>query len=326
MDIYLGIYSLLFLGSYILWIVSSRKEKVNLTKLASAAMFFAVLLIIFRIFEIQTDFGLILGFFTLFSFVSIFVGILLGYRELIKESTSYFLILLVIFCIRSFWYEPYQIPSRSMVPGLQVGDFVLVNKHSYGLKFPGYYFPITKTIKPKRGDVAVFMAPHTLCKAKPEEVRPDLGDIPINESKAFISSFNTLQKTKCTNFGTKYVKRIIGVPGDNILLKGYDLYINGKKIDSVIETSNHPEYFYREKIGSKEFIARRTGNEESNSFEWRVPEDRYLVIGDNRDNSLDSRAWGYVSIDHLVGTADYIWMSWTSFSELPNFRRNQRIK
>ena len=103
MDIYLGIYSLLFLGSYILWIVSSRKEKVNLTKLASAAMFFAVLLIIFRIFEIQTDFGLILGFFTLFSFVSIFVGILLGYRELIKESTSYFLILLVIFCIRSFW-------------------------------------------------------------------------------------------------------------------------------------------------------------------------------------------------------------------------------
>ena len=326
MDIYLGIYSLLFLGSYILWIVSSRKEKVNLTKLASAVMFFAVLLIIFRIFEIQTDFGLILGFFTLFSFASIFVGILLGYKELIKESTSYFLILLVIFCIRSFWYEPYQIPSRSMVPGLQVGDFVLVNKHSYGLKFPGYYFPITKTIKPKRGDVAVFMAPHTLCKAKPEEVRPDLGDIPINESKAFISSFNTLQKTKCTNFGTKYVKRIIGVPGDNILLKGYDLYINGKKIDSVIETSNHPEYFYREKIGSKEFITRRTGNEESNSFQWRVPEDRYLVIGDNRDNSLDSRAWGYVSIDHLVGTADYIWMSWTSFSELPNFRRNQRIK
>tara|TARA_Y100001970_G_scaffold279522_1_gene387026 strand:- start:1328 stop:2308 length:981 start_codon:yes stop_codon:yes gene_type:complete len=326
MDIYLGIYSLLFLGSYILWIVSSRKEKVNLTKLASAAMFFAVLLIIFRIFEIQTDFGLILGFFTLFSFLSIFVGILLGYRELIKESTSYFLILLVIFCIRSFWYEPYQIPSRSMVPGLQVGDFVLVNKHSYGLKFPGYYFPITKTIKPKRGDVAVFMAPHTLCKAKPEEVRPDLGDIPINESQTFISSFNTLQKTKCTNFGTKYVKRIIGVPGDSILLKGYDLYINGEKIDSVIETSNHPEYFYREKIGSKEFIARRTGTEESNSFEWRVPEDRYLVIGDNRDNSLDSRAWGYVSIDHLVGTADYIWMSWTSFSELPNFRRNQRIK
>ena len=326
MDIFLGVYGLLFLGSYILWIDSSRKEKANLTKLASAAMFFAVILILFRIFEIQTDFGLILGVFTLFSFLSIFIGIFIGYRELIRESTSYFLILLVIFVIRAFWYEPYQIPSRSMVPGLQVGDFVLVNKHSYGLKFPGYYFPITRSIKPKRGDVAVFIAPHTLCGVSPEEARPDLVDLPISESEGFISSFNDLQKTKCTDFGTKYVKRIIGVPGDNILIQGYDIYINGEKINSDIDTSNRLEYFYKEKIGPREFIARRISTQKSDKFEWYIPENRYLVIGDNRDNSLDSRAWGYVSADHLVGTADFIWMSWTSFSELPNFKRNQRIK
>ena len=80
-----------------------------------------------------------------------------------------------------------------MVPGLQVGDFVLVNKHSYGLKFPGYYFPITRTIEPKRGDVAVFMAPHTLCGVSPEQSRPDLVDLPISESEVFISNFMVLK-------------------------------------------------------------------------------------------------------------------------------------
>ena len=104
MDVFLGLYCLFFLGAYILWIDSSRKEKINSTKAASAAMFVAVILILFRIFNLQTDFGLILGVFVLFSFVSIFVGILLKYRELTKESVSYFLILLVIFCVRSFWY------------------------------------------------------------------------------------------------------------------------------------------------------------------------------------------------------------------------------
>ena len=326
MDVFLGLYCLFFLGAYILWIDSSRKEKINSTKAASTAMFVAVILILFRIFNLQTDFGLILGVFVLFSFVSIFVGILLKFRELTKESVSYFLILLVIFCVRSFWYEPYQIPSRSMVPGLQVGDFVLVNKHSYGLKFPGYYFPITKTIEPRRGDVAVFMPPHTLCEVDPEDARPDLADISISDSQFFISKFKTLKKERCSKFGMKYVKRIIGLPGDHILIKGYEIYVNGKVIDSTFDYKEGVEEFYKETIGNKEVIVRRLNTKQVEEFEWYVPKNRYLAIGDNRDNSLDSRDWGYVSKDYLVGTADFVWMSWVSFGELPSFKRNKRIK
>ena len=326
MDLFLNLYSLLFLTSYISWIVFSRKENLQLTKLASAGMSISVLLIIIRIFMLQTDFGLILGAFVIFSFLSILTGMFIRSKELTMESTSYFLILLIIFCIRSFWYEPYQIPSRSMVPGLQVGDFVLVNKHSYGLKFPGYYFPLTEVVEPKRGDVAVFMPPHSLCKVKPEEARPDLASLTVSESQNFLMNFLSQQEKKCSKFGIKYVKRIIGLPGDHVEIKGYKIYVNGEQVISRLINNENGEIYYQDELGGKTFLSRRMNIKENESHEWHIPEDRYLAIGDNRDNSLDSRAWGYVSKEYLVGTADYVWMSWTSFSEFPSFKRNKRIK
>ena len=106
------------------------------TQIASGAMFIIVLLLLWRVFQLNLDFGLVLSIATLFAGLSWIMGLILKLKSLISESGSYFWILLVILCIRSFAYEPYQIPSSSMEPGLQVGDFVLVNKFAYGIRLP----------------------------------------------------------------------------------------------------------------------------------------------------------------------------------------------
>ena len=122
-------------------------------------MFILAIIILYQIFKLNLDFGLILLVATFFAAFSWLLGKYIDLEELRKESKSYFFILLAITCIRSFAYEPYQIPSRSMVPGLQVGDFVLVNKYAYGIKFPGTHFLLSGLVQPKRNDVAVFIAP-----------------------------------------------------------------------------------------------------------------------------------------------------------------------
>ena len=288
-------------------------------------MFLLSLVILYRIFVLNLDFGLVLSVATLLAAISWIIGSILTIDELRKESKSYFFILLVITCIRSFAYEPYQIPSRSMVPGLQVGDFVLVNKHAYGLKFPGTNYLLTELQKPERNDVAVFKPPHTLCDTSPLDARPDLGTLSTAQSQLFLSKFLKLQKDRCTANGIKYVKRVIGVPGDEVVVKGYEIWINGTKLNHELISSINGESLIKETIDNKTHVIRSLGLTEYAQHKWIVPEGSYLAIGDNRDNSLDSRAWGYFSEDTLVGKADYIWLHWGSYSEMPTFSRNQKI-
>jgi signal peptidase I len=288
-------------------------------------MFLLSLVILYRIFVLNLDFGLVLSVATLLAAISWVIGSILTIDELRKESKSYFFILLAITCIRSFAYEPYQIPSRSMVPGLQVGDFVLVNKHAYGLKFPGTNYLLTELQKPERNDVAVFKPPHTLCDTSPLDARPDLGTLSTAQSQLFLSKFLKLQKDKCTANGIKYVKRVIGVPGDEVVVKGYEIWINGTKLNHELISSINGESLIKETIDNKTHVIRSLGLTEYAQHKWIVPEGSYLAIGDNRDNSLDSRAWGYFSEDTLIGKADYIWLHWGSYSEMPTFSRNQKI-
>ena len=289
-------------------------------------MFLVALFILYRIFVLNIDFGLVLLVATLLAATSWALGSLLTIDELRKESKSYFFILLVITFIRSFAYEPYQIPSRSMVPGLQVGDFVLVNKYAYGLKFPGTNYLLTDLHKPKRNDVAVFVPPHTLCNISPLEARPDLGSLSTTQGQLFLNKFLKLQKDRCTANGIKYVKRIIGIPGDEVEVKGYEIWINGNKLKHELISTTNGESLVKETIDNKTHVIRSLGLTEYAQHNWVVPEGSYLAIGDNRDNSLDSRAWGYFSEDTLVGKAEYIWLHWSSFSDLPTFTRNQRIE
>ncbi len=311
---------------YLLWIQFTKKEKLFYRNLTSTLMFLVALVVLYRIFVLNLDFGLVLSVATLLAATSWALGSMLTIDELRKESKSYFFILLVITFIRSFAYEPYQIPSRSMVPGLQVGDFVLVNKHAYGLKFPGTNYLLTDLQKPKRNDVAVFIPPHTLCDISPLEARPDLGSLSTTQSQLFLNKFLKLQKDRCTKNGIKYVKRIIGIPGDEVEVKGYEIWINGSKLNHELISTINGESLVKETIDNKTHVIRSLGLTEYAQHKWVVPKGSYLAIGDNRDNSLDSRAWGYFSEDTLIGKAEYIWLHWSSFSDLPTFTRNQRIE
>ena len=311
---------------FILWIKFTRSGESRLRDIVSGAMFLIALFILYRVFKLNLDFGLVLAIATLLAALSWLLGRIIELDDLRKESKSYFFILLIITCIRSFAYEPYQIPSRSMVPGLQVGDFVLVNKHAYGLKFPGTNYLLTELSPPDRNDVAVFIPPHTLCETKPTDARPDLSDLTTLESQLFLSKFKNLQESRCVPLGIKFVKRIIGIPGDSIEIKGYEIWVNGKKLRQEVISSSSQENLIKETLDQGVHVIRTLGLSDYAQHQWKVPDGSYLAIGDNRDNSLDSRAWGYFSEDYLIGRADYIWMQWRSFSELPSFSRNTKIQ
>ena len=119
---------------------------------------------------------------------------------------------------------------------------------------------------------------------------------------------------------------MIGIPGDRVEIKGYEILINGNKVDQKLLSSSSEENLIEETLDEGVHIIRTLGLSDYAQHKWTVPEGSYLAIGDNRDNSLDSRAWGYFSEDYLVGRADFIWMHWASFSSLPSLSRNQQIR
>ncbi|QNM95578.1 signal peptidase I [Chitinimonas koreensis] len=233
---------------------------------------------------------------------------LLGYRSKGNEKPlpawaafgfSNALVLALIGVGKTFLVEPMQIPSSSMRPGLVVGDFILINKFAYGVRIPFLNVPIVPNGKPQRGDVVVFRYPM---------------DTKLN-----------------------YIKRVIGVPGDKIEYRNKQLTVNGQKIDSVPVG----EYRYndradetiqtvrmQESLGGKtyntlnqpgaptllppgvvDFPQRENCQHDETGFTCTVPDGRYLMLGDNRDNSNDGRYWGFVPDDHLAGKAFFIWMN-----------------
>ena len=218
---------------------------------------------------------------------------------LVEYSKSFFPVLFIVLILRSFLVEPFQIPSTSMVPTLKVGDFILVNKFTYGIRLPVIRTKIFDISDPKRGDVMVFFPPH--------------------------------QKRY-------FIKRVIGVPGDTIRYANNALYINGEKLDTefiATDTSKPPAPNDFCKRARQQYqLFEETIDGESHSMRrctlpiaypgdrtWVVPEGNYFMMGDNRDNSSDSRDWGVVPEENIVGKAFAIWMHWQSFSSLPGFSR-----
>ena len=219
---------------------------------------------------------------------------------IVETSRSIFPVIAFVLILRSFIYEPFQIPSGSMMPTLLVGDFILVEKFSYGLKDPVWRSELIETGKPQRGDVAVFKYPE--------------------------------------NPQIDYIKRVIGLPGDRIVYRNKDLYLQQAcpegqsecpKLEKIARVGvnqgeftqdNIPLLRYKELLGEVTHdILINPGRGEPTSYYFRegnlavgefiVPEGQYFMMGDNRDNSTDSRFWGFVPEANLVGKAVAIWIS-----------------
>jgi signal peptidase I len=244
--------------------------------------FFSALLGIYRIFVNAGDLGVVLFLGSIMCLAILVVGIIKKNDLLKTTGRGWFVPVFFIFVLRTFIYEPYQIPSGSMIPGLQVGDFILVNKHSYGLKINRIGKPFAMASDPEYGDVVVFIPPHA--------------NVP-------------------------YIKRLIGKPGDTIRYINKKLYINGDAIEQELISHDGIETFLQETYLKSSRIIRLQGGTASYPEEFSVPADHYFVMGDNRDNSSDSRYWGFVPREHFMGTGEMIWMTWECWTCLPSFSR-----
>lgn len=220
-------------------------------------------------------------------------------------TAGLFPVIIAVFFLRSFLFEPFKIPSGSMIPTLRVGDLILVNKFHYGIRLPVINSKITEGTAPRRGDVMVFRYPP----------KPSLD----------------------------YIKRVVGLPGDEVAYLNKRLTINGKEIKTV----GAPEFFdddvmryfkqYEESLGEKthkllndddrpafvpgvsEFPFMENCRYSVEGVVCKVPKGHYFMMGDNRDNSLDSRYWGFVPDRNIVGKAFFVWMNFSNFRRIGSF-------
>lgn len=201
---------------------------------------------------------------------------------LVEYVQSFFPVFLVVLVLRSFLFEPFRIPSGSMIPTLLVGDFILVNKFSYGVRLPITHTKILDIGSPERGDVAVFRFP--------DNPRLD------------------------------YIKRVVGLPGDEVIYDGRMFIVNGEVIElegevpyvSPVNELPVPGAVVREELLGEQIheILEFPNEQAKRSGTYVVPEGHYFMVGDNRDRSNDGRFWGFVPEENLVGKARFIWMHW----------------
>ena len=213
---------------------------------------------------------------------------------LVEFSRSFFPIVLIVLIVRSFLFEPFRIPSSSMMPTLRVGDFIFVSKYSYGLRLPVLNTKVWSVGEPERGDVAVFRLP--------------------------------------SDPATNYIKRIVGVPGDTVSLREKQLWINGEPVpleytDESVEVECGGFWFTArvaaETLGetSHQVYIGEQRDRSSPFLDRPIPAGQYLVLGDNRDCSRDGRAIGYIPEANMVGRAVRIWMNWDAEMRRPLWNR-----
>jgi signal peptidase I len=227
----------------------------------------------------------------------------------VEYGASFFPVILAVFFLRSFLVEPYKIPSGSMIPTLLVGDFILVNKYTYGIRLPVINKKIIQINNPRRGDVMVFRYP----------VNPSLD----------------------------YIKRVVGMPGDNISYYNKQLKINGKDVpqekgEPYLGAGLYYTPRYQESLGQPPdqvrhaiLLDRETETPilpitrfpdienchyNADGVECVVPPGHYFMMGDNRDNSQDSRYWGFVPDENIVGRAFFIWFNFSDLKRVGSFQ------
>lgn len=246
---------------------------------------------------------------------------------IVSWAYDFWPVLAIVLILRSFLYEPFNIPSDSMVPTLETGDFILVNKFDYGVRLPIVNKKVIDIGEPQRGEVIVFRYP--------------------------------------LNPGISYIKRVVGLPGDHLEFRNGLLSINGKQVDYQptqfqrekdklssfnvnyhLETLGEHKHLVRHLEGRNPLVeqynyAMQSNNQsyipfvaknsqvfvqsEGQNWEVTVPQGQYFAMGDNRDESADSRFWGFVPEENLTGRAFYIWMHKEPGLHFPSFNRNGKI-
>ncbi len=220
-------------------------------------------------------------------------------------TAGMFPVIVAVFVLRSFLFEPFKIPSGSMIPTLLVGDLILVNKFDYGLRLPVLHTKITQGHAPQRGDVMVFRYP--------------------------------------PNPNQDYIKRVVGLPGDEVAYLNKKLTINGQPVSKAAlpsfleeDSMQYRSQFEEELSGKKHALLNyeeRPAYIQTGAFPGsdnchysiegvvcKVPAGHYFMMGDNRDNSLDSRYWGFVPDENIVGRAFFIWMNFGDIKRFGSFR------
>jgi len=212
---------------------------------------------------------------------------------LVEYSVSFFPVLFAVLVVRSFLAEPFTIPSGSMLPTLQIGDYILVNKYAYGLRVPVLGDKFVSIGEPQRGDIMVFRYP-----VHPEE---------------------------------NFIKRLVGLPGDHVVVDGQKVTINGQVVQNAPEhfspDSESWELYFREQMGTHQHLKRQLVGDDSNAPDMKytdviVPAGEYFMMGDNRDESDDSRYWGFVPDRNIVGKAFCIWIHKEPGWHLPTLGRD----
>ena len=295
--------------SWIKFSIQKNDVEPFVVRYISTISFISGLALLLSIFYNSGDLGIVLLFGSFISFLIMIVGYFLNNTEIVSTSRGYFIPIFIIFILRTFLYEPYQIPSGSMEPQLKKGDFLLVNKFAYGLKVQRVGMPRFLVKNPQYGDPVVIIPKHN----------------PV-----------------------PYIKRLIGMPGDVIRIINKQIYINGELLErkfikseeitlkkryrlsnGVIETRESDAIgdIYSENIGEASYTIRNTrGENQQYPQEWTVPQGHYFVMGDNRDNSNDStKDVGFVPRENFFGRADYLWMTWECWLCLPSFEKAGKI-
>ena len=210
---------------------------------------------------------------------------------IVEYAISFFPVLLFVLVLRSFLVEPFQIPTGSMIPTLKVGDFILVNKYAYGIRLPVAGTKIIDVGDPERGDSMVFIPPH--------------------EEEYFI-------------------KRVIGLPADRVRYQNKTLYINGVEQTQVFQQEVREfrprQLEFEETFGDKPHAIYRNLYNDPRVQEWVVPEGHYFMMGDNRDQSNDSRFWGFVPDENVVGRAFAVWMHKDPGLSMPTFSTTRWVR
>ena len=304
------------------WVYSEKKLDGKFSKTISTVSLPFPLLALYAVFKLNISFGYILVGLTLVSLVIWIISRRTDLVNLQKEARSFFLILLGITIFRSFIYEPFQIPTESMIPQIQVGDFLVVDKFSYGLKNPVGKSTWFETREPKKGEMVAFIPEHTICSSPIESAYPE---------KNFDSSQEYLWQRyseACTPLGLTFVKRLIAKEGDEVIYRNKELIVNGEKLKREFLSSDNDEVYLKEFYQDKSYTIRLLENYRNQltygaERKWVVPKDYYFVMGDIRDNSADSRSWGFVPKQNVVGKPAFIWMHWECLTCLPSFSRNK---